>query len=101
VQQWADATGLQILVCHVPAATKKWNGIEHDLTFQMTHYLHGEATEDHEILIGRVGGMPGDPRRAFGASLEPHNRRTRKGLEHEEFRGEWNHWIAPGQPKNG
>ena len=31
LQKLADETGLQILVCHLPPGTSKWNKIEHRL----------------------------------------------------------------------
>ena len=54
LQKLADRTGRQIIVCHFPPGTSKWNKIEHRLfSFIFTNW-RGKPLLTHEIIINLI-----------------------------------------------
>lgn len=54
LQDFADATGLEITVCHYPPGTSKWNPIEHRLFSQMTATWAGFVLSTLAVLLGFI-----------------------------------------------
>ena len=44
LQELADETGLQIVVCHFPPGTSKWNKIEHRMFCHITENWRGKPS---------------------------------------------------------
>ena len=56
LQQLADRTGLEIVVCHFPRGTSKWNKIEHRLFSFISHNWRGKPLIDHATIINLIAG---------------------------------------------
>jgi hypothetical protein len=52
LQDFADASGLEITVCHYPTGTSKWNPIEHRLFSQISATWAGYVLSSVLILLG-------------------------------------------------
>ena len=50
LQQLADETGLEIVVCHFPPGTSKWNKIEHRLFSFISQNWRGKPLVSHEVI---------------------------------------------------
>ena len=56
LQRFADATGLDINVCHFPPGTSKWNKIEHRLLPQITQNWRGRPLVSREAVVELIRG---------------------------------------------
>ncbi len=54
LQDFTDATGLEITVCHYPPGTSKWNPIEHRLFSQITATWSGFVLSTLAVLLGFI-----------------------------------------------
>lgn len=54
LQEFADASGLEITVCHYPPGTSKWNPIEHRLFSQITATWAGYVLSTLMVLLGWI-----------------------------------------------
>ncbi len=54
LQKLADATGLQVTVCHFPPGTSKWNKIEHRLFSFISTNWRGKPLISHEVMISLI-----------------------------------------------
>ena len=105
LQKLADATGLEISVCHLPPGTSKWNKIEHRMFSFISQNWRGRPLLTHATIVQLIG-----------------NTHTRTGLKvrclldekcyppkvsvstaqfdsialyPDDFHGEWNYTIRP------
>ena len=53
----AEATGLEITVCHFPPGTSKWNKIEHRLFCQITRNWRSRPLVSHEVIINTIAAV--------------------------------------------
>lgn len=54
LQEFADASGLEITVCHYPPGSSKWNPIEHRLFSQITATWAGYVLSTLLVLLGWI-----------------------------------------------
>ncbi len=54
LSQLSREIGLKISECHFPAATSKWNKIEHRLFCHITQNWRGKALISHEVIMSLV-----------------------------------------------
>ena len=54
LQKLADRTGLEIVVCHFPRGTSKWNKIEHRLFSFISHNWRGKPLIDYATIINLI-----------------------------------------------
>ena len=54
LQQWSDATGLEVYVCHLPPGTSKWNKIEHRVFCHITENWRGRSLVRHEVIVNLI-----------------------------------------------
>jgi hypothetical protein len=102
--QLATATGLDIIVCHCPHGTRKWNRIEHRLFSRITYNRQGSLKiyQTTVTLIAHTA-RPASPTLycKFGSnfSLEKIELTDQKKksipLARHQFRGDWNYTIRP------
>ena len=93
-QRLADTTGLQIVVCHFPPGTSKWNKIEHRLFCFMSLNWRGRPLETHEVIINLIASTTTSTGLKVYAQLDrallphPHHshRRTARRREHHPTR---------------
>ena len=55
LQNFADETGLEILVRHFPPGTSKWNKIEHRLFSFISMNWRGRPLETLEVIVNLIG----------------------------------------------
>jgi hypothetical protein len=105
LQNLADRTGLELLVCHFPPGTSKWNKIEHRLFCHITRNWRGKPLESHEIIISLIGNTTTETGLRVKASLDRRCYPTRKQVDDDQlaavqltrhkFHGDWNYTITP------
>ena len=54
LQKLADETGLEIIVCHFPPGTSKWNKIEHRLFSFISKNWRGQPLISYEVIINLI-----------------------------------------------
>jgi hypothetical protein len=55
LQRFADASGLEIVVCHYPPGASKWNKIEHRLFCQITQNWRGKPLTSRMVVVDLIG----------------------------------------------
>jgi hypothetical protein len=105
LQAFADESGLEVTVCHLPPGTSKWNKIEHRLFSHITMNWRGRPLVSHQVVVELIAAT----RTATGLEVEARlDTRTyptkvkvtkeqfeRVLLERHKFHGEWNYTIRP------
>jgi hypothetical protein len=103
--RFADETGLEVTVCHLPPGTSKWNKIEHRLFCHISMNWRGRPlTSFHEVveLIRATTTQQGLRVHAeldsgaypTGASVSDAEFKALPITPHQ-FHGEWNYTISP------
>jgi hypothetical protein len=105
LQRLADTTGLEIIVCHFPPGTSKWNKIEHRLFSFMSLNWRGKPLESHEVIINLINATTTSTGLKVYAQLDKRPYPTRIEVTDEQlaavnitrntFHGEWNYSITP------
>jgi len=49
--EFALSTGLDVMVCHFPPGTSKWNKIEHRLFSRISVNWRGRPLTSHEVVV--------------------------------------------------
>ena len=108
LQKLADETGLQLLVCHLPPGTSKWNKIEHRLFSFISQNWRGKPLITHQIIVDLIAATSTKSGLKVRAQLDPNRypsgikvsnqQFAAISLERDEFHGEWNYKISPRQP---
>ena len=60
LQEFSDATGLQVYVCHFPPGTSKWNKIEHRMFSQISISWRGKPLKDLVTVVNLIGAVTTD-----------------------------------------
>ena len=105
LQKFADETGLQISVCHLPPGTSKWNKIEHRLFSFITKNWRGRPLISHEVIVALIAATKTKTGLKVKSRLDtgkyPKGVKVSKeefaaiDLKPAMFHGEWNYTIAP------
>jgi hypothetical protein len=110
VQRLADQTGLEIVVCHFPPGTSKWNKIEHRMFSFVSLNWRGKPLETLEVIINLIAGTTTTTGLKVYAQLD--DRTYEKGVEVSDeqlaavnitrnaFHGDWNYAIRPSVAKS-
>jgi hypothetical protein len=108
LQRFADATGLEVTVCHLPPGTSKWNKIEHRLFSYITMNWRGRPLISHEVILELIGMTTTRTGLRVHAELDTAKYPTKVKVSDAEleavrltphqFHGEWNYTIAPASP---
>lgn len=103
LQRFADETGLNISVCHLPPGTSKWNKIEHRLFSYISQNWRGKPLISHEVIVNLIASTT--TRTGLTIRCELDINRYPKGIKvseqelqkvkivRDEFHGEWNYTI--------
>ena len=105
LQKLADELGLEIVVCHYPPGTSKWNKIEHRLFCHITQNWRGKPLTDHMTVVELIGATT----TATGLTVrcELDEKLYEKGVKVRDeemaslnitrnaFHPEWNYSISP------
>ncbi len=110
LQRLADETGLEIVVCHFPPGTSKWNKIEHRLFSFISTNWRGKPLISHEVIINLIAGTTTTTGLKVYAQLD--DREYPKGVQvtdqqlatvnltRDTFHGEWNYRLTPSAAKS-
>ena len=105
LQNFADETGLEILVRHFPPGTSKWNKIEHRLFSFISMNWRGGPLETLEVIVNLIGSTTNRSGLKVECSLD--EREYEKGIRvtdeemsdvnlfRDSWRGDWNYRIIP------
>jgi len=101
----AQATGLEIIVCHYPPGTSKWNKIEHRLFSQITINWRGRPLETYQTIVNLITNTTTTTGLTVRCQLDPNSYPTKIKLTKQQkasipitrndFHGDWNYTIHP------
>jgi hypothetical protein len=101
LQRFADKTGLEIEVSHMPPGTSKWNKIEHRLFSHISMNWRGKPLETYEAVVSLIGATATRSGLRVRAKLDertyergikvPRAVTSRLSLHKNPFHGEWNY----------
>jgi len=101
----AQATGLDITVCHYPPGTSKWNKIEHRLFSRITANWRGRPLETYQTIVSLIANTATTTGLTIRADLDLNEYPTKIKLTKQqkvaipirrhEFHGDWNYTIGP------
>ena len=106
LQRLADQTGLTLTICHFPPGTSKWNKVEHRLFSFISSNWRGEPLRDYETAVRLIAGTT--TAKGLTVTCRLDHRKYPVGckisdeefaqvnLRPENFHGEWNYTIRPG-----
>ncbi len=105
LQRLADETGLEIIVCHFPPGTSKWNKVEHRLFSFMSLNWRGKPLESHEVIINLIAATTTTTGLKVYAQLDKRQYPTKLevtdaqlaavNITRHSFHGDWNYTINP------
>ena len=105
LQRLADETGLEIIVCHFPPGTSKWNKVEHRLFSFMSLNWRGKPLESHEVIISLIAATTTTTALKVYAQLDKRPYPTKLEVTDDQlaavnitrhsFHGDWNYTINP------
>ena len=109
LQQFADTTGLEVRVCHLPPGTSKWNKIEHRLFSHISMNWRGRPLSSHEVIVDLISATTTTNGLTVQAELDTGIYPLKVKVSDAElatvqitphaFHGEWNYTISPQQIK--
>ena len=100
----ADHTGLEIIVCHFPPGTSKWNKIEHRLFSFISKNWRGRPLVSYEVIVNLIASTTTRTGLEVYARLDEGEypkvevtdaQLAAVNLTREEFHPEWNYRIGP------
>ena len=107
LQQFADATGLRISVCHFPPGTSKWNKIEHRMFCHITENWRGRPLVSRQVVVNLIGHTRTRSGLTIRSELDENSYPTGQtvsdeqmqalNLKRDPFHGEWNYMLTPRQ----
>ena len=105
LQQFADATGLRISVCHFPPGTSKWNKIEHRMFCHITENWRGRPLVSRQVVVNLIGHTRTRSGLTIRSELDENSYPTGQtvsdeqmqalNLKRDRFHGEWNYMLTP------
>ena len=105
LQRFADETGLELRLCHLPPGTSKWNKIEHRLFSYISQNWRGKPLVSYEVIVSLIAATTTRSGLTVTCALDPGSYLTGRkvsdaefaqiALERDESHGEWNYRIRP------
>lgn len=105
LQTFADETGLEVMVCHFPPGTSKWNKIEHRLFSFISINWKGKPLTSYEIIVNLIAHTRTNTGLKVYAALDDRVYQLKRKVTDKEmkllkiapheFHGEWNYTITP------
>jgi hypothetical protein len=109
LQAFVEEADLEVLVCHLPPGTSKWNKIEHRLFSHLSMNWRGRPLVSHEVVVKLIGATMTKTglkvkakldRRKYPLKVKVTDDQMRSlNIEPHEFHGEWNYTIRPRNQK--
>ena len=109
LQRFANQTGLELRICHLPPGTSKWNKIEHRLFSYITKNWRGKPLVSYEVIVQLIAATK--TKRGLEVRCELDHAPYQTGrkvsdeelaavnLERDAFHGDWNYRIRPTHPQ--
>jgi DDE family transposase len=101
----ARQAGLQIVVCHFPPGTSKWNKIEHRLFAHITMNWRGRPLTSHEVIVQTIAATTTRAGLTVHAELDPgtypvgvkvtSDDMTILAITPHHWHGDWNYTLHP------
>jgi DDE family transposase len=101
----AAETGMEIMVCHFPPGTSKWNKIEHRLFSHITMNWRGRPLTSHDVIISNIAATTTRTGLTVDARLDdgtyPTGVKVGNALmaalpiSRHLFHGDWNYTLHP------
>ncbi|MGO9247446.1 MAG: ISAzo13 family transposase [Solirubrobacteraceae bacterium] len=108
LQKLSDRIGLEIVVCHFPRGTSKWNKIEHRLFSFISHNWRGKPLIDYATIINLITSTTTSTGLKVYARLDEtdypkgikvsNTELAKVNLHRHDFHGDWNYTITPNPP---
>ena len=104
LQKLADDSGLEIVVCHFPPGTSKWNKVEHRLFSFISRNWRGQPLISYEVIINLIAATTTSTGLEVYARLDQNEypkvdvtdaELAAVNLTRDAFHGEWNYSINP------
>jgi transposase len=105
IQKLANETGLEILICHLPPGTSKWNKIEHRLFSFISQNWRGRPLVSHQVIVDLIAATSTKTglkvRAQIDTNLYPSGLKVSDkelaavNLQRNAFHGDWNYKILP------
>lgn len=105
LQEWADADGIELTVCHYPTGASKWNPIEHRLFSFISHNWAGYPLRSLQQTLALIRGTTTETGLRVGATLNRKSYKTKIKVSDEEMAAlniqrhatcpKWNYTIMP------
>src|SRR5689334_2183161 len=105
LQRFADQTGLNVTVAHLPPGTSKWNRIEHRLFAYISQNWRGKPLVSHHVIIQLIGATTTKTGLTvtcdIDQSLYPKGIKVTDAemaalnIQRNAFQGDWNYTISP------
>lgn len=105
LQRFADESGLELHVCHLPPGTSKWNKIEHRLFSYITQNWRGKPLVSYATIVSLIAATKTRSGLTVRCELDdrayPTGRKVTDAelasvnLDRDDFHGEWNYRIRP------
>jgi transposase len=107
LQRFANETGLEVTVNHLPPGTSKWNRIEHRLFAYISQNWRGKPLVSHQVIVHLIAATTTDTGLTVTCDID--GSQYRRGIriskaematiniERHTFHGEWNYTIRPNQ----
>jgi hypothetical protein len=109
LQRFANQTGLELRICHLPPGTSKWNKIEHRLFSYITKNWRGKPLVSYEVIVQLIAATKTQSGLDVRCELDDATYETGRkvtdeelaavNLERDEFHGDWNYRIRPTHPQ--
>jgi hypothetical protein len=106
---FAIDSGLEIMVCHYPPGTSKWNKIEHRMFCHITANWRGRPLTSYQLVIETIAATTTSTGLTIGADLDTSSYPLGGTVTPAEFRalpitpdafhGDWNYTVAPCAPR--
>ena len=105
LQRLADDLGLQLVVCHFPPGTSKWNKIEHRLFSFITQNWRGRPLINRQTVVNLIANTTTNTGLIVKAELDTRHYETAINVSDRElsglkltphpFHGDWNYTLTP------
>lgn len=105
LQRFANQTGLEVRICHLPPGTSKWNKIEHRLFSYITKNWRGKPLVSYEVIVQLIAATKTKSGLEVRCELDDAPYQTGRkvsdeelaavNLERDDFHGDWNYRIRP------
>jgi hypothetical protein len=105
IQKFANETKLEILICHLPPDTSKWNKIEHRLFSFISQNWRGRPLVSHQVIVDLIAATRTKTGLKVHAQIDTNRypsglkvsdqELAAVNLQRNAFHGDWNYKISP------